>query len=111
MKAYNEQIAFSNEQFRSVIIEQQQQISILSWKIAVFEQKIVVLERDIIRKDAEILRLKSQIGKNSGNSSKPPSSNCFQKIPNSREKSAKKTGGQPGHKGHSLEFPKNLDEW
>jgi hypothetical protein len=68
MKAYNEQIAFSNEQLRSVIIKQQQQISILSWKIAVFEQKIVVLERDIIREDAEILRLKSQIDKNSGNS-------------------------------------------
>lgn len=54
--------------------------------------------------------MKDQINKNSGNSSKPPSTDGFKKIPNSREKSARKSGGQPGHKGHSLKLPGNLDE-
>jgi transposase len=61
----------------------------------------------IAEKDKEILRLKAQIGKNS---SKPSSSNGFKKIPNNREKSEKKHGGQPGHKGCRLDIPKNLDE-
>ena len=44
-------------------------------------------------------KLKDIIDKNSGNSSKPPSSDSFVKIENSREKTGKKPGGQPGHKG------------
>jgi hypothetical protein len=60
--------------------------------------------------EQENLRLKAIFDKNSGNSSKPPSSNGFKKIQNSREKSAKKSGGQLGHRGHSLKLPENLDE-
>lgn len=44
-------------------------------------------------------KLKDIINKNSGNSSKPPSSDGFAKIQNSREKTGGKPGGQPGHKG------------
>jgi len=47
----------------------------------------------------EVQKLKAMINKNSGNSSKPPSSDGFTKIQNSREKSGKCPGGQPGHKG------------
>ena len=64
----------------------------------------------IAEKDKEILRLKSQIAKDSSNSSKPSSSNGFKKIPNNREKSDKKRGGQPGHKGSRLDIPNNLEE-
>jgi transposase len=64
----------------------------------------------IAEKDKEILRLKAQLGKDSSNSSKPPSSNGFKKIPNNREKSGKKQGGQRGHKGSRLNIPENLDE-
>jgi len=64
----------------------------------------------IAERDKEILRLKGQIEKNSSNSSKPPSSNGFKKIPNNREKSGKKQGGQAGHKGAKLNIPENLDE-
>ena len=58
----------------------------------------------------EISRLKAQINKDSSNSSKPPSSNGLKKLPNNRESSGKKCGGQPGHKGSTLVVPKNLDE-
>jgi len=65
---------------------------------------------EIKRKDKEIGRLKSIIDKDSGNSNKPPSSNGFKKLPNNRERSGKKRGGQLGHKGSTLCVPKNLEE-
>lgn len=64
----------------------------------------------IAEKDKEILRLKAQIAKDSSNSSKPSGSNGFKQIPNNREKSGRKRGGQPGHKGNRLDIPENLDE-
>ena len=64
----------------------------------------------IAEKDREILRLKSQIAKDSSNSSKPSGSNGFKQIPNNREKSDRKHGGQPGHKGSRMDIPENLEE-
>jgi len=64
----------------------------------------------IAEKDKEILRLKSQLGKDSSNSSKPPGSNGLKKVVNNREKSTRKQGGQHGHKGATLVIPKNLPE-
>jgi transposase/regulator of replication initiation timing len=49
---------------------------------------------------AENGKLKAIINKDSGNSSKPPSTDAFKKICNSREKTGKKPGGQTGHPGH-----------
>jgi hypothetical protein len=68
------------------------------------------LQAIIIEKDKEILRLKAQVNKDSGNSSKPSGSNGFKKIPNNREKSGKKQGGQLGHKGFRLNIPEDLNE-
>ena len=58
----------------------------------------------------EIARLKANKNKDSGNSSKPPSSNGYRKVPNNREASERKSGGQTGHKGHHASIPKNLEE-
>jgi hypothetical protein len=60
--------------------------------------------------DNEIDRLKAQINKNSGNSSKPPSTNGFKNIQSNREKSGRPQGGQKGHPGHRLQLPKNIEE-
>jgi transposase len=73
-------------------------------------ERIGKLEEENSRKDTEIQRLKAQINKDSSNSSKPPSSNGFKKIPNNREVSGRKPGGQPGYKGHTLTIPSDLEE-
>jgi transposase len=57
------------------------------------------LKKENLSLKAENQKLKDIINKNSGNSSKPPSSDGFNKIQNSREKTGKSPGGQKGHKG------------
>ena len=53
------------------------------------------------------------VSKDSHNSSKPPATDGFKKVPkkakNLRKKSGKKPGGQPGHKGITLKQVTNSD--
>jgi transposase len=63
---------------------------------------------DVLNK--RITELEARLNKNSGNSSKPPSSDGYKRPQNSREKTGKPTGGQLGHEGRTLEKVQNPDE-
>jgi transposase len=72
-----------------------------------YTAEIGVLKEIIWRQTAELEKLQSEnsalrgiIKQNSSNSSKPPSSDGFKKIHNSRAPTGKKAGGQVGHKGY-----------
>ena len=71
-------------------------------RIEVLETKVEHLEKENQKLRNDNDRLKKQINNDSNNSSKPPSSDIKKNIPNNREKTNKKAGGQKGHKGYHL---------
>ena len=83
---------------------------------ALVERQAELIERlqaEIAEVRAENAELKRQLGQNSRNSSRPPSSDSpFAKpAPKSlRRKSGKKPGGQPGHPGATLALVDNPNE-
>ena len=63
--------------------------------------------------EAEIAALRAKLGTNSSNSSKPPSSDGPDVKPRPRSQRAatgRKSGGQPGHEGHTLRLVEEPDE-
>jgi len=88
--------------------------------LAIYEEgpeAVVALVQTIFLKQAariaeleeRIKSLEDQKNKNSHNSSKPPSTDTFQKIKGQRKSSGKPVGGQKGHKGHTLEMTDKPD--
>lgn len=72
----------------------------------VLEARVRELEAESARKDALIEHLNARLSRGPENSSLPPSSEPNRKrIPNSREKSVRKPGGQPRHPGHPRRTP------
>ena len=77
-------------------------------QVKVLIQKVTELE-EIVKKQSELIdKLGRRLGLDSSNSSTPPSKNRLdqpKRSPrNNREKGGKSGGGQPGHKGMTLEF-------
>jgi hypothetical protein len=73
--------------------------------IGEFAQKCAALEERVVKLEAENDRLRKQLGNDSNNSSKPPSTDTKPNAPNTyngRTKTGKKSGGQKGHQGKHL---------
>ena len=70
------------------------------------EELIASLRRQVAALQAEVADLRRQLGRDSSNSSKPPSSDGLKKKPrlsgSLRGRSGKASGGQKGHKGNTL---------
>ena len=66
---------------------------------------IALIQETLVVFAEQIKKLEDQLAKNSSNSGKPPSSDSYEKpAPKSRrQRSGKKSGGQAGHAGYSLE--------
>jgi transposase len=76
--------------------------------IAIIERQAVLIEQ----LTARVTELEKQLGKNSHNSNKPPSSDGLKKVrrtKSERKPSGKSSGGQPGHSGHHLPFSNQPD--
>ena len=76
-----------------------------------YQAKVIQSEELIAKLVKRIEELEARLNMNSRNSSKPPSSDGLNKpAPKSlRKKSSKKTGGQPGHEGKTLEAVEQPD--
>ena len=77
--------------------------------------RIQRLEEQLAEREIRIRELEAQVAQNSRNSNKPPSSDGYEKLKpkNNRQKSNKSNGGQPNHKGHTLELisaPKHIEK-
>ena len=75
------------------------------------EQQVRDLTLRLDASEQRVKHLEDQLAKNSRNSSKPPSTDGFQKpAPKSlREKSARPSGGQSGHRGNTLTMVEKPD--
>ena len=113
MKELTEQLQYQSTQLQQQNTRLQQQSTQLQQQ----NEQLTELQEIIAAKDAQIAALTARIEelthkKNSGNSSKPPSSERLNKpAPKSlRTKSGKPAGGQPGHKGSGMKIDREPDE-
>jgi len=74
-------------------------------------QQVQQLQQTVAEQAAVIQSLRDQLGKNSRNSGRPPSSDGLRKprTRSLRKKSGRRSGGQKGHKGHTLKMVEQPD--
>ena len=80
--------------------------------ILTLQQQVYELEKTVAAQGAEIQKLRDQLAKNSRNSSKPPGSDGLRKARtrNLRKKTGRRSGGQKGHKGQTLDLVEQPDQ-
>lgn len=80
-----------------------EQVKQLTSRVVLYEERILTLEAENAELRAEIVELKARLSRNSSNSSRPPSSEGYQKRPALPKETKGKQGGQEGHKGRTLQ--------
>ena len=92
----------------AVIVELIRQVEELKHELEELRKQLEKKDAIIVAQALRIKDLEEQVKKNSQNSSKPPSSDGYKKPHpvSNREKSGKRPGAQPGHKGSGFQIPK-----
>lgn len=91
----------------------EQQLQQLQNETALQAEQLLANQVLIAQLVARIQHLETQLAQNSHNSSKPPSSDGYQRSPKQRslrKKSGKAPGAQPGHKAARLELSQTPDQ-
>ena len=99
---------------KDILIESlTKQVADLTALVRTLTESNAALNETIKELQETIRELQRQLNQNSQNSSKPPSSDGFNKpAPKSlRQKSGKKQGGQKGHPGSHMSIPHEPDEY
>ena len=91
------------ESLSAIVLAMQEQNARLQDQISGLQGQVTRLERQVALLEADNRALRDQLAKNSRNSGKPPSSDAKPAPKSLRAKGQRRTGGQPGHRGHTLE--------
>ena len=96
-----------SENDNKIIAALLERVSVLERELAETRKALAEKDAVIAAQSARIKGLEERSGKNSQNSSKPPSSDGYRKPRpvSNREKTGRKAGAQPGHQGHGLNMP------
>src|ERR1700759_4853553 len=90
---------------RTALLALQQQVRLMGIRFSAYEKQLASLRDEVATVDdlkAEIAELRERLGRNSSNSSKPPSSDPpSYKAKPARESRGRKRGGQSGHQGNT----------
>jgi transposase len=79
-------------------------------ELAELRGKLSVAQEQLLAALKRIAELERRLGLNSDNSSKPPSSDGLHRTQSLRERSGKRSGGQPGHAGKTLKMVSHPDK-
>jgi len=79
--------------------------------ILALQQQVQQLQQTVAEQEAVMQSLRDQLAKNSRNSGRPPSSDGLKKprTRSLRKKTGRRSGGQKGHKGHTLKMVDRAD--
>ena len=95
---------------KSEVATLKSQVTSLEKENAALRKENTEIKQENILLKIEISELKAKLNQNSSNSSKPPSSDLFNRKPAFPKVSKGKKGGQPGHKGNTLKQIDNPDK-